>query len=175
MSQDEDAKQEGKWYFDSGCTSHMTGNKDLLSNYREKKGPKIRFGGGVKLSSVGTGDLFLGKLKLADVLYVEGLAYNLLSQGQLTDKGYYMGSRAKTCALKDEKTDEVVMTGDRKGQGSLYRAHCSDVEVCRPWKRPEMTKLMSFDDFQITVYCGSRTVEIVPGVKKKCSDRKSVV
>ena len=83
MSQDDDAKQEGKWYFDSGCTSHMTGNKDLLSNYREKKGPKIRFGGGVKLSSVGIGDLFLGKLKLADVLYVEGLAYNLLSQGQL--------------------------------------------------------------------------------------------
>ena len=27
--QDLDKKEE-KWYFDSGCTSHMTGNKDLL-------------------------------------------------------------------------------------------------------------------------------------------------
>ena len=128
MSQEKDAEQKDLWYFDSGCTSHMTGNKELLSNYRDKKGPKIRFGGGDKLLSVGTGDLLLGKLKLKDVLYVKGLAYNLISQGQLTDKGYYMVSRAETCALKDEKTDEVVMTRDRKG--NLYRAHCSDVEVC---------------------------------------------
>ena len=34
-----------------------------------------------------------------------------------------------------------------------------------PLKRPEMTKFASFGDFQITVYRGSRAVEIVPGAK----------
>ena len=31
-----------------------------------------------------------------------------------------------------------------------------------PFKRPEMTKLTSFVDFQNTVYRGSRAVEIIP-------------
>ena len=40
--------------------------------------------------------------------------------------------------------------------------------VCySPWKRPEMTKFTSFDDLQITVYRGSRAVEIVPKPKNR--------
>ena len=31
-----------------------------------------------------------------------------------------------------------------------------------PFKRPEMTKLTSFVDFQNTVYRGSRAVDIIP-------------
>ena len=108
----------------------MTGNKDLLSNYQEKKGTKIRFGGGVKKPSVGTGEVNLGKLKLTNVLHVAGLEYNLISQGQLADKGYYMISKAQTCSLIDEQTEEVVLNGERKGAGSLYRALSSDVEIC---------------------------------------------
>ena len=56
-------KKNGKWYFDSGCTSHMTGDKSLLSDFKEKKGPKIKFGGGVKLTTLGSGNTSLGKLK----------------------------------------------------------------------------------------------------------------
>ena len=42
--------------------------------------------------------------------------------------------------------------------------------VCySPQKRPEMTKLTSFDDVPISMYRGSRAVEIVPGAKKRCA------
>ena len=36
-----------------------------------------------------------------------------------------------------------------------------------PRKRPEMTKFTGFADFQITVYRGSRVVEIVLGAKNR--------
>jgi hypothetical protein len=33
-------RSEGPWWtLDSGCTDHMTGNRDTLSNYREVKTP----------------------------------------------------------------------------------------------------------------------------------------
>ena len=51
----------------------MTGDKSLLSDFKEKKGPKIKFGGGVKLTTLGSGNTSLGKLKLTNVLYVAGL------------------------------------------------------------------------------------------------------
>ena len=32
------------WYVDSGCSRHMTGNKELLSDYEEKLGGSVTFG-----------------------------------------------------------------------------------------------------------------------------------
>ncbi|WP_432804318.1 hypothetical protein, partial [Escherichia coli] len=33
------------WYFDSGCSHHMTGNKSSLVNFKNIEGPKVVFGG----------------------------------------------------------------------------------------------------------------------------------
>ncbi|KAI3771634.1 hypothetical protein L6452_02800 [Arctium lappa] len=38
---------KGIWYLDSGCSRHMTGQKDLLTEYKEEKGPSVTFGGNV--------------------------------------------------------------------------------------------------------------------------------
>ena len=42
-----------------------------------------------------------------------------------------------------------------------------------PWKRPEMAKCTSFIDFQITVYRGSRAVEIIPVGKNRVQPMKT--
>ncbi|XP_073137104.1 uncharacterized protein [Henckelia pumila] len=51
------AIERSTWYLDSGCSRHMTGNKDLLSNIIQYKGPKIIFGDNSKGRTVGKGKI----------------------------------------------------------------------------------------------------------------------
>ncbi|KAI3770779.1 hypothetical protein L6452_01923 [Arctium lappa] len=48
---------KGIWYLDSGCCRHMTGQKCLLTEYKEEKGPSVTFGGNGKGYTRGFGVL----------------------------------------------------------------------------------------------------------------------
>ena len=41
--------REGIWYFDSGCSRHMTGNDDLLTNLVQTTVKRVMFGTGKKV------------------------------------------------------------------------------------------------------------------------------
>ncbi|GAA0141567.1 hypothetical protein LIER_42664 [Lithospermum erythrorhizon] len=74
------------WYFDSGCSMHMTGNKAHLTNIEEVKTDYVTFGGGEKDKIIENGSLNVTRLpNLKDVLLVEGLTANLISISQLCD------------------------------------------------------------------------------------------
>ncbi|KAJ9536332.1 hypothetical protein OSB04_un000495 [Centaurea solstitialis] len=45
-----------KWYLDSGCSKHMTGRKEILSNYKEEYGGSVKFGNNELAPVVGQGD-----------------------------------------------------------------------------------------------------------------------
>ncbi|XP_073030661.1 uncharacterized protein [Primulina eburnea] len=47
----------GIWYFDSGCSRHMTGSKDHLIDYVELRNGHVMYGGGAKGRIVGKGSL----------------------------------------------------------------------------------------------------------------------
>ena len=36
------------WYFDSGCSRHMTGNRSYLTNYKSHEGGLVTFGNGAR-------------------------------------------------------------------------------------------------------------------------------
>ncbi|XP_073119643.1 uncharacterized protein [Henckelia pumila] len=62
---------KGNWYFDSGSSRHMTGLKDHLTDYIEKNGGRVTYGGGAKERIVGKGTLNVeGFPKLHNVLHV---------------------------------------------------------------------------------------------------------
>ncbi|KAJ9539037.1 hypothetical protein OSB04_031770 [Centaurea solstitialis] len=46
-----------KWYLDSGCSKHMTGRKEILSNYKEEYGGSVKFGNNELAPVVGVKDL----------------------------------------------------------------------------------------------------------------------
>ena len=75
------------WYFDSGCSKHMTGDKIFLKDYKTIDVGHMTFGEGVKVRVLGKGTLdFEGLSRLKIVLHVEGLAANLISISQLCDQ-----------------------------------------------------------------------------------------
>ncbi|XP_073019280.1 uncharacterized protein [Primulina eburnea] len=81
----------GIWYFDSGCSRHMTGSKDHLIDYVELRSGHVTYGGGAKGRIAGKGTLNVDGLpNLHNVLYVEGLNSNLIST-RSADNCYQLG------------------------------------------------------------------------------------
>ena len=53
-------QDKGIWYMDNECSRHMTGNKSVLSDYHNEKGPSVTFGGNGKGQTYGFGTLSNG-------------------------------------------------------------------------------------------------------------------
>ncbi|GJU07276.1 putative ribonuclease H-like domain-containing protein [Tanacetum coccineum] len=72
---------------DSGCSSHMTGNKAYLSVYEDFNGGFMAFGSDPKEGKItGKGKIKTANLDFDDVYFVDELKFNLFSISQMCDK-----------------------------------------------------------------------------------------
>ncbi|KAA8533202.1 hypothetical protein F0562_033265 [Nyssa sinensis] len=73
------------WLIDSGCTNHMTNDKELFRDLRPTDITKVRIGNGDFISVKGKGTITIsssaGPKKISDVLYAPEIDQNLLSVG----------------------------------------------------------------------------------------------
>ncbi|GKF60977.1 ribonuclease H-like domain-containing protein, partial [Tanacetum coccineum] len=77
---------EDRGIFDSGCSRHMTGNKDHMDDFEECKRGSVTFGGS-KGYITGKGKIRVGNLDFDSVSFVKELGhFNLLSISQICDK-----------------------------------------------------------------------------------------
>src|SRR4051812_31849231 len=129
------------WYFDSGCSRHMTGLKNLLVDIKSHSTSYVTFGDGAKGEIKGVGKLECsGVPNLEDVLLVKDLNANLISISQLCDQGYQVNFTKDECVVTNEEK-EVVMRGVRSknncflwvSQESSYSTICSKEEEAKLW------------------------------------------
>ncbi|KAK2362046.1 gag-protease polyprotein [Trifolium repens] len=98
------------WYFDSGCSKHMTGDKKYLKKLRPCSKGSVTFGDGAKGRIKGIGKLRDLSLPYLDkVLLVEGLTTNLISISQLCEQGLDVYFSNSGCIIVDDQ--KVVMKG----------------------------------------------------------------
>ncbi|XP_013713550.2 uncharacterized protein LOC106417262 [Brassica napus] len=103
------------WYFDSGCSRHMTGTLECLENVEEIQGGKVTFGDGGQGKILGVGLTDRADLpRLINVFYVEGLKANLISVSQLCDEGLQVIFDRKECRAVNDRGD-LVLCGYRSG------------------------------------------------------------
>ena len=103
-----------RWYLNSGCSRHMTGDKTKFCLLIESEGGQVTFGENLKgkiidYEKVGK-NLFSC---IDDVMLVEGLAYNLLSISQLCDKGHKVLFDSEVCTIFQRNSEVVKFTGKR--------------------------------------------------------------
>ncbi|XP_062100918.1 uncharacterized protein LOC133806847 [Humulus lupulus] len=92
------------WYFDSGCSRHMTGDRDFLVNIRPIQCGEVTFGNGLAGNVIGMGTLnFEGLPRLKNVILVEGLRTNLLSVSKICDKGYTVNFDSNRCSVVNDQ------------------------------------------------------------------------
>ncbi|MCO6516390.1 MAG: DDE-type integrase/transposase/recombinase, partial [Snodgrassella sp.] len=74
---------------DSGCSGSMTGEKELLSDFKAYYGGKVAFGNDPDGGRItGKGTIKAGNIDFEDVRFVKELKFNLLSVSQICDKKY---------------------------------------------------------------------------------------
>jgi FtsZ-binding cell division protein ZapB len=108
-------KQKDPWYIDSGCSKHMSGDKEKFITLSERKAGNVTFGNNAPGKVRGTGMVSLsnGKGKAQNVLFVDGLKHNLLSVSQMCDKGCEVLFTAKDCKIKEVSSGKLVAKGVR--------------------------------------------------------------
>ncbi len=113
ISTDKDKSGTRAEIIDSGCTRHLTPDRQNLSNYVEIAPKSFRAANKQSMSAVGKGEMSMevpngpraSKLKLTDVLHVPQAGYTLVSVGQL-DKAGYTVSRSAIGWMKNQRRRE---------------------------------------------------------------------
>jgi hypothetical protein len=98
-------KQKDSWNIDSGCSKHMTGEKDkVLPISKIKTGNVIFLNDELgKIKDKGMVSLSNGKGDSQDDLLVDDMKHNFLSISQMCDKGCEEVFTSKDCKVKKFK------------------------------------------------------------------------
>ncbi|KAK2390546.1 Plant stearoyl-acyl-carrier-protein desaturase family protein [Trifolium repens] len=112
-------KPSKEWLIDSGCTNHMTYDRDLFKELNKTSISKVRIGNGEQSAVEGIGTTSIkthaGMKQISNVLYVPEINQNLLSVAQLLEKNYKVIFEYKSCVIKDQNNKEVI-TSQIKGK-----------------------------------------------------------
>jgi len=109
------------WYVDTGCSNHMCGCKSSFSYLDEDFHSVVSFGDCSTVNAIRKGDNEIrtknGFIEtISDFLYVPDLKSNLLSAGQLQEKGYVITIQNGVCEIYDPSRgaiDVVQMSSNR--------------------------------------------------------------
>ena len=116
---------------DSGASSHMTQDKELLSDYREFENPeKVGLGDGHVVNAVGIGKVRVNMLfkmskskesVIHEVLYVPKLTCNLFSVRAAAERGNIVKFGQFRCWIRDRKEK---LCGMGLLTGKMYHLNC---------------------------------------------------
>ena len=92
----------------------MTGNLNLFSSLDNSAKTNVTLGNNVQVTILGKGTVDIltkqGESKyIPDVYHVKGLKHNLLSIGQLIQKGYRLYMEDDHCVIKDKRPSDQLI------------------------------------------------------------------
>ena len=108
------SSREDVWFIDSGCSNHMTGNKKWFISLDENFSHAVKLGNNARMQVMGQGSVKLrvqGRTQIvSNVFYVPDLTNNLLSVGQLLEKGLKVVMQKGTCKIFHPMKGLIVHT-----------------------------------------------------------------
>jgi len=109
------------WYLDTGCSNHMTGKKEWLSEFDDSKKTSVRLADSKSMKAEGMGNVtkqekYGKKTVIEKVIYVPRMKCKLMSVGQLIEKGYLVTMENDTLKMYNPKKKLILqssLTNDR--------------------------------------------------------------
>ncbi|KAL8127506.1 hypothetical protein AgCh_014423 [Apium graveolens] len=108
---DEESKKN-VWYLDSGASNHMTGHKELFTEIDDTISGEVTFGDSSKIPVKGKGTVTIMSKKgekkyINDVYYIPALKNNIISLGQLVEKGYNIQMQDNSLIIRNQ-VEELI-------------------------------------------------------------------
>ncbi|KAK8957926.1 hypothetical protein KSP39_PZI000959 [Platanthera zijinensis] len=112
------------WYLDTGASNHMCGHKHLFKEMREVEDGHVSFGDASKIQVKGQGAIYYLQKggtegSIENVYYVPDFKNNILSMGQLMEKGYSVFMKNRVLQLKDNQGHLVARV--EMGRNRMYK------------------------------------------------------
>ncbi|RVW66685.1 Retrovirus-related Pol polyprotein from transposon TNT 1-94 [Vitis vinifera] len=108
------SRKEDVWFLDSGCSNHMCGNKLWFSDLDEEFRQSVKLGNNSKMTVLGKGNIRMqvaGVTQvITDVFYIPELRNNLLSVGQLQEKGVAILIQHGECRVYHPEKGLIMQT-----------------------------------------------------------------
>jgi len=131
----DDERNAELWFLDSGCSNHMTGNKNWFTDIDEQYQQSVKLGNNFKMAVVGRGNVRLhvnGIMQvITNVYYVPELKNNLISIGQLIEKGVSVLIQNGECRCYHSKEGLFLQTKMSANRMFVFHAKpMSQVTTC---------------------------------------------
>jgi hypothetical protein len=131
-------KKENVWYLDTGASNHMCGYKYMFTELKEIADGHVSFDDASKVHVEGEGNILI-KLKdetqsfISSVYYVPKMKSNILSLGQLLERGYTIFMKDRSLYLCDKNNRliaQVEMTTNRMFKLNLVNIEATCLKTC---------------------------------------------
>ena len=136
---DDEKNEENSWYLEYGASNHMCGDKLKFVSIDENVQDNVYFGDSSKIQICGKGTILISSRNrshrlIHDVYYVPKLKSNILSLGQLLEKGYEVNMKNCYLWLRDQSGNliaKVYMSKNRMFLLNLktIKVKCLKVDV----------------------------------------------
>ena len=127
------AKREDAWFLDSGCSNRMCGDRSMFSELDESFTQKVRLGNNTRMTVLGRGNVRLNLNGLVHVItkvfYIPELKNNLLSVGQLQEKGLAILIHAGMCKIYHPDKGLIIQTNMTANRMFILLANVQEKKV----------------------------------------------
>jgi hypothetical protein len=127
------AKQKKRgWYVDSGCSKHMTGDRENFLTLRKERDGSVSFGNDDSSKIIGKGTIQIGNKneKAENVLLIEYMKHNILSVSQMCDQGHKVTFDSKKCEIRKEGSGKLVATAARTSSNIYVLSEIGNEKCC---------------------------------------------
>ncbi|KAJ4709756.1 Retrovirus-related Pol polyprotein from transposon TNT 1-94 [Melia azedarach] len=131
---DNSGGQDNTWYLDTGASNHMCGKRSMFVKLDESTNGNVSFGDDSKIAVKGRGNILI-QLKdgrhqfIGNVYYVPNMKSNILSLGQLLEKGYDIHMKDYSIFIRDDKGN--IITKVKMSKNRMFSLNIqNDVAKC---------------------------------------------